>query len=72
MEIILSVIGAILLIVSTVFGFKWKKVKKIARGIVNVADEVVSAVEDDKVTEDEVKRIAKKGKRVIDVERKKV
>lgn len=71
-ETIVSIIGGILAIVSGIFGKKWFDAKKVARNIVDIADTVVNAVEDDKVTDEEVKDIVKESKGVLKSERKKV
>lgn len=65
-------VSFILAILASVFGIKWKGAKDIAKNIVEIAEKIIDAIEDDKVTEDEVKDIAKKGKSLIEGEKVKI
>lgn len=60
-------------IIGNAFGVKKVKwFKQVAKNVVNTAEEVINAVEDDKVSEEEVKRVANRGKAVLAKEKKEV
>lgn len=62
---IATILTGVLVVVSAVFGGKWAFTKKTAKEVVSIAKSVIDAVEDDKVTENEVKEVAKKAKGII-------
>jgi hypothetical protein len=52
-----NILSLIMLVVTTVFGAFWKKVKTKFKGAVELLDEVVTALEDDKLTGTEIASI---------------
>lgn len=65
------VITALLGVLSSVFGKKYTTVKKVAKELVSKLDEIVNAVEDDKVTKEELESILKVKKSEVDEIKKK-
>ena len=56
---IATIISAILIVVSAVFGSKYKAVK-------NTFDQIDQAIEDDKVSKEELKKIWRQAKKIVE------
>ena len=57
---IATIISGILAILSGVLGTKYKKYKDVAKEIIDSAETVMNAIEDDNVSEEELRNISKK------------
>ena len=71
MKIDLSLIAEILTIVlallSLYFGSKYKKAKQVMKELAEAIDKTYKAIEDDKITEEELKRVLKEWKDLLEI-----
>ena len=63
---ILLIVSGALTVAAAVFGTKYTNIKKAAKETVDVAIAVISAWEDDKVTQDETDKIVKESKEALE------
>ena len=71
MEVDLGLIAEILTIVlallSLYFGSKYKKAKQVMKELAEAIDKTYKAIEDDKITEEELKRVLKEWKDLLEI-----
>jgi len=71
MEVDLGLIAEILTIIlallSLYFGSKYKKAKQVMKELAEAIDKTYKAIEDDKITEEELKRVLKEWKDLLEI-----
>lgn len=63
--IILTLLPAVLTLISSVFGVKYKKFKDWFKIAKNIVDDIDEAIQDDNLTKQELKELSKRIKKVL-------
>ncbi len=61
----LSIVSGVLGVIAVIFGVKWGQVKKLIKELMEVVGAISTALEDDDISKEEVKNIAKESGDVI-------
>jgi len=61
-----EVLTAILAVVSFLLGAKWRKAKAVLRDLAKALEDTYQALEDDKLTKEELKQLIKDWKKVLE------
>jgi len=67
---VLAVVNGILLILSALFGKKYRDAKKFLKELAEAIEETYKAIEDNKVTEQELKNVIKQWRDVLNLYRR--
>ena len=65
-ELIIRIIGIVLLALTTYFGVRYKKAKKVISDIAELISDVDKSLKDDTITKDELKEIIEDVKQIIE------
>ena len=65
--LIAEILTIVLALLSLYFGSKYKKAKQVMKELAEAIDKTYKAIEDDKITEEELKRVLKEWKDLLEI-----
>jgi len=66
-SLIAEILAIVLALLSIYFGSKYRKAKRIMKELAEAIDKTYKAIEDDKITEEELKRVLKEWKDLLEI-----